>query len=200
MHIQQAPETCHDAGAWQALRQFVATLDSPPRRPCGSCSQPVQPGVYCTRPCAEAALALSSEPGRYPIEAGVLPLVFALARLAHVKPCWSCEGHNDANGRLWKMPQVWFYACSPTCARLINLFLWEMRAAGFTGHEWRVTLSAFSEFDCDMYVIEPAIRPGVCSLQGLQRDLAVLGQWIEAGVTAVAYRNLLSRTAAAHIN
>ena len=37
---------------------------------------------------------LSSDPERYPIEPGIVPLVFALRGLRVFEPCWSCEGHD----------------------------------------------------------------------------------------------------------
>jgi len=48
----------------------------------------------------------------FPIESGIAPLVFELKRLGVFEPCWSCEGHNDPGGNLWKIPRVWFYCDS----------------------------------------------------------------------------------------
>ncbi|MGE4165240.1 MAG: hypothetical protein AB7E67_04565 [Xanthobacteraceae bacterium] len=64
--------------------------------------------VRCHRHCASAAIRLSTD-SRYPIEPLVAPLTFELKRLGAFHPCWSCEGHNDAAGRLNKKPALWFY-------------------------------------------------------------------------------------------
>lgn len=191
MYIQEAPESFHDPGYMEAIKRFIAVAGQPSSRPCVSCSKPAVTSEYCSRPCAQAAEALSSEPERYPIEPAVLPLVFALARLKVLKPCWSCEGHNYPSGKLWKLPQVWFYTCSPTYAHLIGKFLWEMKTSKLLSYDWRVSLSAFGDMGCATYIIEPALLPDDGELRKLQLDLEVMGRCCEAGVTAVAYRILM---------
>lgn len=191
MYIQQAPESFHDPGYKEAIKRFVAAAEHPCSRPCESCTKPLVAGEYCPGPCAHAAQALSSEPERYPIEPTVLPLVFALSRLNYLKPCWSCEGHNDPHGKLWKLPQVWFYTCSPSYAHLVGKFMWEMKISKLLTYEWRVSLSAFGNLGCATYIIEPALLPDDCELSKLQLDLEVMGRCCEAGVTAVAYRALM---------
>ncbi len=42
----------------------------------------------------------------------VAPLIFELKKLGVFHPCWSCEGHTDQAGNLWKIPRIWFYSDS----------------------------------------------------------------------------------------
>jgi hypothetical protein len=191
MYIREAPESFRDPGYKETIKRFVATAGRPLLRPCEACTLPGSAGAYCSRPCAHAAQALSSDPERYPIEPNVLPLVFSLTRLNCLKPCWSCEGHNDPGGKLWKLPQVWFYTCYPCYAHLVGKFLWEMKTAKLLSYEWRVSVSAFGDPGCATYIIEPARLPDDAELRKLQLDLEVMGRCCEAGITAVAYRILL---------
>jgi len=191
MYIREAPASFQDPGYKEAIKRFVEAAGQPVARPCESCSLPQGSGEYCSRPCAHAAQALSSEPQRYPIEPNVLPLVFSLARLHYLQPCWSCEGHNDGKGQLWKLPQVWFYTCSSCYAHLVGKFLWEMKTSKLLSYEWRVNLCAFGDPGCATYIIEPARLPDDAELRKLQLDLEVMGRCCEAGITAVAYRLLL---------
>lgn len=191
MYIQEAPESFCDPGYKEAIKRFVKAAEHPCSRPCESCTKPRVAGEYCSSPCAQAAQALSSEPDRYPIEPIVLPFVFALARLNFIKPCWSCEGHNDPQGKLWKSPQVWFYTCSPSYAHLVGKFLWEMKTSKLLSYEWRVSLSAFGDLGCATYIIEPVRESDDAELHKLQLDLEVMGRCCEAGITGIAYRVLM---------
>ena len=74
----------------------------------------------CRRDCAKAPARLSSDPDRFPVEEKIAPLVFELKKLGVFFPCWSCEGHNDPSGKLWKLPRVWFYADSVVHLRLLS--------------------------------------------------------------------------------
>jgi hypothetical protein len=64
----------------------------------------------CSRHCPNIPQALSSDPENNPIEISIAPLVFEGNRLGVFDTCWSCEGHNGPDGKLWKMPKVWLRA------------------------------------------------------------------------------------------
>jgi len=51
---------------------------------CGSISCQCQ----CSTACPEAASTLSVDPEAYPIEPGILPLIFQMKRLGLFQPCW----------------------------------------------------------------------------------------------------------------
>ena len=48
-----------------------------------------------------------------PIEPGIAPLVLELRRTGFFVPTWSCEGYLDHDGKLWKVPRVWFTCETP---------------------------------------------------------------------------------------
>jgi len=75
---------------------------------CANCAD-YRPPKSCHRYCAAAA---ASEGERSPVEPLVAPLVFELKKLGVFHPCWLCEGHADQDGKLRKIPRVWFYADS----------------------------------------------------------------------------------------
>jgi hypothetical protein len=79
----------------------------------------------CGPDCSDAARALSSQPSAYPIESGIVPLVYAFARTGLLHSCWSCEGHNHADGsalaRTWRvtaMPSS--FGISPSMISRLN--------------------------------------------------------------------------------
>ena len=55
---------------------------------------------------------LSSDPVKYPIEQGIIPLVFALNSTGFSQSFWSCEGHEDNEKKLYRLPRVQFYSSS----------------------------------------------------------------------------------------
>ena len=58
----------------------------------------------CEATCPEAPKALTSDPVNYPIETGIVSLVFEMKRLGIFEPCWSCEGHLGPAGDLLGEP------------------------------------------------------------------------------------------------
>lgn len=137
-------------------------------RTCGS----TRCQCMCTPECPEAARALSSEPDRYPVEPGILPLVFELKKSELFQPCWSCEGHLRADGSLWKLPSVWFYCESFPALRLLDNCLKKLEINGKVAVRWQVAIS-FSDPDNPetTFAIQPALHPGQdVSLQRLQAD------------------------------
>jgi hypothetical protein len=115
----------------------------------------------CSPSCSQAARALSTDPDRYPIESGILPLVFAMKRLRVFEPCWSCEGHLGPDGSLWKLPMVWFYTRSLLYLRLLADSLHQLKGAGKIKVSWQVVVS-FSDPDNleTTFSIQPSIEGG----------------------------------------
>jgi len=106
-----------------------------------------------------------------------VPLVFAFQSLRGCVPCWSCEGHLDAQGGLLRPPQVWFYARSPVYLRLLGDGLSALRAAGRLAHPWQIRLS-YSEGDLDpAFSLEPDLTQiPAPSLRALWADIPVLAE------------------------
>lgn len=157
------------AGSGEGLRLCAGC-----ERPC-ACSASTTCACACGPQCPEAGRRLSSEGDRYPIETAILPLVCAVQALRGCTPCWSCEGHLDAEGGLLRPPQVWFYARSPVYLKLLGDALTALRASGHLAHPWQVRLS-YSEGELDpAFSLEPDLaRIEAPDLVRLQRDIPVL--------------------------
>jgi len=122
---------------------------------------------------------LTSDPN-FPIETLIAPLAFELKRLGVFKPCWSCEGHNDHAGELWKIPRVWFYGDSVVHVRLLSDVLKELEIDGRLQTPWQVRLT-FSDEDnpATTFSLEPETGSGPeLSLDALQEDVKVLTQYL----------------------
>jgi len=120
---------------------------------------------------------LTTDPA-FPVEALIAPLAFELKRLGVFHPCWSCEGHNDHSGDLWKVPRVWFYCDSVVHVRLLSDVVKELEIGEQLSGPWQVRLT-FSDLDnpATAFSLEPEISPGaVPSLESLQEDVKVLTQ------------------------
>ena len=118
-------------------------------------------GCQCTcgPHCPEARRQLSSDPENYPIEPAILPLVFEMKRLGMFRPCWSCEGHLDADGGPWKLPRVWFYCDSTAHIRLLADGIKELELAGKLSVPWKLVVT-FSDPDNPdtTFSLEPVSR------------------------------------------
>ena len=169
------------------LRQFASELSRlaearpPAGRVCGeTCSQhcpecgSTKCDCRCTPHCPVAPTALSGDPAHYPIEPGIMPLVFEMKRQGMFTPCWSCEGHLDGQGVLRKLPQVWFYCTSPLHLRLLAAGLAGLAHGGRLSAPWQVVVT-YSDTDNPQttYSLEPQPAAGH-SLPRLQADVQIL--------------------------
>ena len=132
------------------------------RRPCPSCDKvcgcpalSTQCCCGCSVRCPDAPRFLSSEPAQYPIEPQVLPLVYALASLRLVPPCWSCEGHARPSGGLVRMPQVWFYSASTVYPELIALYLKDLEFHGKLRHQWMISVCPHTAGGATIFQLQP---------------------------------------------
>ena len=122
---------------------------------------------------------MTSDPN-FPIESGIAPLVFELEQLGVFEPCWSCEGHNDASGALWKIPRVWFYCDSVVQVRLLSDVLKNLKIDEMTIAPWQVRLT-FSNEDNPLttFSIRPDIGPNDSyALEKLQGDIRAITQFL----------------------
>lgn len=148
----------------------------------------------CTRDCHHIARALSSEPDRFPLESGIASLVFALKSLGVFDPCWSCEGHNDVSGKLFRLPQVWFYCDSTVQVRLLSDALSDLAGRQRTRAEWRLSVT-YSDDDNPKTTF--ALLPVVSDSQetgliDLQNDADTIAREIGPRILA-ASKKLLAR-------
>jgi len=112
----------------------------------------------CHSGCHAVAQRLTSDPAS-PLEPAIVPLAFELKRLGVFCPCWSCEGHNDADGRLIKLPRVWFYAQSVVHVRVLAETIDCISAMQPLSAPWRVAVTYSDPGNPDTtFSIEP--EPG----------------------------------------
>jgi len=158
----------------------------------------------CSPECEQVAKEMSSEPDRYPIEPLVLPLVFHLNALRVIETCWSCEGHDDpfkGKGKIWKLPQVWFYSQSVVYPQLINDYLMDLMRFERLNHTWQVSLS----YSDDAYATCFVMLPNLCQLEevsllSLQRDIKEISTSLENNVRATARYLLQELISISHKN
>jgi hypothetical protein len=131
-------------------------------------------------------------PVRYPIESKVVPLVFELTASRLMQTCWSCEGHMDKQNRLWKVPQVSFYADSPIYPKLVLIHLTRLYQARQLGYRWHVVLSDFTQTLSLTYSIQPDLNQEESPRLGLlQQDLQVISNDMHSQLKLIA-RELLT--------
>lgn len=136
----------------------------------------------CAPECPDAPAALSSDPETHPVEAAILPLVFEMRRLGLFCPCWSCEGHLDPAGQLWKLPAVWFYCDSLVHVRLLAAGLTRLSAAGGLKAKWQVVVT-FSDPDNveTAFSLEPREPlPSGVGLGELRADIGMIARSLQA--------------------
>jgi hypothetical protein len=171
------------------------------RRPCPSCdkvcgcpARSSQCCCGCSARCPDAARFLSSEPTQYPIEPHVVPLVYALASLRLVHPCWSCEGHRRPIGGLVRVPQVWFYSSSTIYPGLIAVHLKELEFHRRLLHAWMVSVCPHTSGGVTIFQIQPEHmtqdEARADALPSLQQDLRAIGDSLEGSIRQLA-RHLL---------
>ncbi|MDH5178369.1 MAG: hypothetical protein OEZ39_06890 [Gammaproteobacteria bacterium] len=177
------PDFLNRENAEQELERLLAQPSVSAARPCPGCRLPVNCGTVaandppCHAGCENAPQALSSEPELHPIEKDVVAIVFELTALRLIQPCWSCEGHLDGRGELWKLPQVSFYAASPLYPKLICNYLTRLRHQKQLHYVWQVNLVDYGQTWSPAYQIEPCLnqisKPVELTL--LQEDLRSIG-------------------------
>jgi len=155
---------------------------------------PIATLEQCSRHCPDAPRMLSSEAGEYPLEDLIAPLAYELKRLGVFHPCWSCEGHNGPDGKLWKKPQVWFYCGSVVHLRALANAIEKIHFTKKLNVHWRVALSFSDDDNTDStFSLEPVIDAEQLLLSVLQRDIIILADNLRDGVIAEARK--LSRMA-----
>lgn len=129
----------------------------------------------CSPDCPHISKVLTDDPN-FPIEKGIAPLAFQLKRLDVFEPCWSCEGHNDTNGNLWKVPRVWFYCDSVVYLRILSSVLRDLDIEERLEVPWqvRVTFSDDKNPGTAFSLRPDTSDQGNVTLQALQKDVRVI--------------------------
>jgi len=143
-----------------------------------SCSNSIDCNCDCSVSCPHIATGLSSEKNTFPIESHVLPLVYALNKMNIFQTCWSCEGHNDANGKLNKLPQVWFYSNSMMLIRVMGDCISLLKSKHITHYDWQIVIS-YTARDSEMnaFSLKPDLNfVATPELVLLQQDILKIAQ------------------------
>ena len=146
--------------------------------------------------CLEAPRALSSEPECFPIEPGIVPLVFEMKRLGMFSPCWSCEGHSHPDGSLAKPPRVWFYSNAMVQVRLFANGLADLKFAKQLNASWNIVVTYSDPDNPDTaFSVEPILAAdSKIALRELQGDVATIARSLQAMMNGEA-KKLLEATA-----
>ena len=141
----------------------------------------------CSRHCPDVPRMLSSEAGEYPLEDLIAPLAYELKRLGVFHPCWSCEGHNSPDGKLWKKPQVWFYCSSVVHLRVLANAVEKLHRSKNLSVPWHVALTFTDDDNADSpFSLEPMIETEQIRLSAVQRDIITIAEHLRDGVIVEA--------------
>ena len=129
----------------------------------------------CSMSCPDFRDSMSTDP-KEGIEEAIAPMVFELARLSPLDPCWSCEGHLDPMGELWKTPKVWFYCDSIVAIRVLTASIQDLFLVRKLSAQWQIAAVYTGETGLDpMFSIQPCIQEGDGdTLRRLRKDSALI--------------------------
>jgi hypothetical protein len=170
------------------------TLGPTPEPVCCAHCPHYKSSTGCHRDCPAAPQRLSSEGEHSPVEPLVAPLVFELKKLGMFHPCWSCEGHTNQAGDVWKIPRIWFYADSVVHIRALGDAVNRLFNARRLSAHWHVVLTHSDAANPDTtFSLEPetAADSSLSALQGDLRAMAgELGQhfWLACDALAAQAR------------
>ena len=177
-----------------ALRELINQPSDKDERPCPGCrfavgaEHSLTSTDNCSFDCPHAPGQMSSDPERYPIEQGVVPLVYAFYNMRVMMPCWSCEGHMNSDGTLFKTPKLWFYTLNDFYAKLVAQYVSSLKGANKLHHHWTVTLLPFSQsMFTTTYSLEPQITANTVNLITLHQDMRVIAENLRGELHRLAH-------------
>ena len=175
-------------------RELMAFIDPPASQdepPCPNCISYVV--SECAPSCSRAPKALSADPENHPLEPKVVPISFEMASSGVFQTCWSCEGHIDQAGKLWKFPQVSFYVGAPVYAQILLRYINSLANEGKLSYAWHVLVSDYGPLNGVTYTLQPNLQlQAEVHLGKLQQDLLTVSQNMVANLKAIA-KELLSQ-------
>ena len=179
-------DDCFKVEQKQIIKQALIALTNQPsdkmQRPCPGCRFAVgqehstTTSKYCSYTCPYASKQMSADPEKYPIEQSIVPLVYAFYTLRLMMPCWSCEGHNDMQGHIFKTPKLWFYSANEFYPKLVAQFVSAYKGEGKISNHWSVRILPFSQsMFTTTYSLEPQEAiPSQTHLSSLQSDIKII--------------------------
>lgn len=164
------------------LEDLKYLLSRPLKRPCDGCVKPCSCAknspecpCSCSLDCPIAATMLTSD-RNFPIEDKVLSMVLALKNLQTVQPCWSCEGHLDGKGDLFRAPQVWFYTDSLLYPQLIGEVIQQQKIRKQLHYFWELKLTTINRWDT-AFILTPAFDKKLdLNLEIMQKDMKEIAE------------------------
>ncbi len=167
-----------------ALIDLVNQPSDQQARPCPGCrfavgdEQSTTSSQHCSAQCPMAHKQMSSDPDRYPIESGIVPLVYAFYSMRLMMPCWSCEGHSDNTGTVFKTPKLWFYSTNEFYAKLVAQYVSALKGEQKITNHWSVRILPFSQsMFTTTYSLEPQdVTPDCTNLLSLQNDINAISK------------------------
>lgn len=185
MRIARLKKSAREQG--DVRRELHEVTKAEPVKPpvCGD-HCPTYEESQCHMHCPEARFMLSSEVD-YPLEAKIAPVVFELKRMGVYHPCWSCEGHDGEDGKLWKRPRVWFYAQSIIHVRLLADAMAELYINEKLNVQWEVVLTATDRDNTDTrFSLQPNLTGDDTRLGELHQDLESIAAHLRQMIIARA--------------
>lgn len=185
--IQPNVDMRHTDQVKQDLLRLIAQPSAAEAPPCPGCT--LHPKLICSSGCEHAPRQLSIDAINYPIETNVVPLVYELSAVRLLQPCWSCEGHLNPKGELWKIPQVSFYSESPIYAQLLLRHISSLNLRKRLTYPWHIALSDFGQTWDVTYTLEPNLNYDQArhvQLKLLQHDLNTLAENLYARLKMLA--------------
>lgn len=157
------------------LQDLLITPEQQQQPPCPGCKNFTP--TRCNARCPDAPTALSIDPQQYPLEPNVVSLVYELVSSRLLQTCWSCEGHFDNDGKLWKLPQVSFYSASPVYPQLLLRHVNDLYQARRLAYPWQVVLSDYAQTWGLTYTVEPnLVHVPEPRLGLLHQDLRIISE------------------------
>ena len=185
------------------LKYFIIQISNHSVRPCENCDDVCHScgsskcTCNCSIDCSKSAVKLSSDSVLYPIEPSITPLVYCFNEMNICQTCWSCEGHNDMNGKLEKLPQLWFYTNSFVLLRVIDDCLSILKAKSLLVVAWQLS-TTYTAKSCEQNAF--ALKPDLnfinkIDLGDLHKDIIVLAENFPQMIkkTSLDYLNLLNK-------
>ncbi len=180
MRIKQRQNASEKKRAVEQAVQKAKELGPIPDPVCVESCPEFDASVGCHRDCQFAPVRLSSEADDYPLETLIAPLVFELKKLGVFYPCWSCEGHNDREGKLWKIPRVWFYSDSVVHLRALSTAINELTLKRLLSVKWQLVVSHSDDDNADTtFSLEPRMGADEVGLDQLRSDIVTISTKLE---------------------
>lgn len=173
------------------LEEFVKQAGPLETPPCPNCK--IHIPSQCNALCHDVAKALSIEPDRYPIEDKIVPLVYEIMSTNMLQTCWSCEGHMNEDGEIWKLPNVSFYSKSVFYPKLLLIHLSNLKLDHVLKYQWQIILSDYAQTIGVTYSIQPDLsRVDNPHLGQLQNDIKLISNGMLIKLKIIARKLLVS--------